>query len=61
MRRTLQPSSAARTTTQRPDCRTAGYNSIRLSTNEANSHYNGLQVDLSSQVGQDLTLRAFYT
>jgi hypothetical protein len=38
-----------------------GYNSIRLSTNEANSHYNGLQFDLSSQVGRDLTLRAFYT
>ncbi len=39
----------------------SGFNSIRLSTNEANSHYNGLQVDLSSQVGHDLTLRAFYT
>jgi hypothetical protein len=39
----------------------SGYHSIDLSTNEANSHYNGLQVDLSSQVGRDLTLRAFYT
>ena len=39
----------------------SGYHSIDLSTNEANSHYNGLQVDLSSQVGHDLTLRAFYT
>jgi hypothetical protein len=39
----------------------AGYHSIDLSTNEANSHYNSLQVDLSSQVGRDLTLRAFYT
>jgi hypothetical protein len=38
-----------------------GYHSINLSTNEANSHYNGLQIDLSSQVGKDLTLRAFYT
>jgi len=38
-----------------------GYHSINLSRNEANSHYNGLQVDLSSQVGHDLTLRAFYT
>src|ERR1700742_5231508 len=38
-----------------------GFHSIDLSTNEANSHYNGLQVDLSSQVGHDLTLRAFYT
>jgi hypothetical protein len=38
-----------------------GFHSIDLSTNEANSHYNALQVDLTSQVGHDLTLRAFYT
>ncbi len=38
-----------------------GFRSVRLSTNEANSHYNSLQIDLSSQVGHDLTLRAFYT
>jgi hypothetical protein len=38
-----------------------GFHSINLSTNEANSHYNSLQIDLSSQVGKDLTLRAFYT
>ena len=38
-----------------------GFRSVRLSTNEANSHYNGLQVDLNSQVGRDLFLRAFYT
>ncbi|MBV9888536.1 MAG: TonB-dependent receptor, partial [Acidobacteria bacterium] len=38
-----------------------GFHSINLSRNEANSHYNSLQVDLSSQVGRDLTLRAFYT
>ena len=38
-----------------------GFRSIRLSTNEANSHYNALQVDLNSQVGHDLNLRAFYT
>jgi hypothetical protein len=38
-----------------------GFRSIRLSTNEANSHYNALQVDLNSQVGRDLSLRAFYT
>src|SRR6202000_2928385 len=38
-----------------------GFHSINLATNEANSHYNSLQVDLSSQVGKDLTLRAFYT
>ena len=38
-----------------------GYHSIDLSTNEANSHYNALQVDLNSQIGRDLTLRTFYT
>jgi hypothetical protein len=38
-----------------------GFNSIRQSENEANTHYNGLQMDLNSQVGRDLTLRAIYT
>ena len=38
-----------------------GFNSIKLSENEANTHYNGLQMDLNSQVGRDLTLRAIYT
>jgi hypothetical protein len=38
-----------------------GFHSIRMSANEANSHYNGLQFDLNSQVGRDLQLRAFYT
>jgi hypothetical protein len=38
-----------------------GFHSVRLSTNEANSHYNALQIDVNSQVGHDLTLRAFYT
>jgi hypothetical protein len=38
-----------------------GFHSLDLSTNEANSHYNSLQVDLNSQVGRDLNLRAFYT
>ena len=38
-----------------------GFRSVRLSTNEANSHYNGLQLDINSQVGKDLFLRAFYT
>jgi len=38
-----------------------GFHSVRLSTNEANSHYNGLQFDVTSQVGHDLFLRAFYT
>jgi hypothetical protein len=38
-----------------------GFRSINLATNEANSHYNALQLDLNSQVGKDLFLRAFYT
>jgi carboxypeptidase family protein len=38
-----------------------GFNSIILSENEANTHYNSLQVDLNSQLGHGLTLRAFYT
>jgi len=38
-----------------------GFRSVRLSTNEANAHYNGLQLDVTSQVGHDLFLRAFYT
>jgi len=38
-----------------------GYTGIILSENEANTHYNGLQIDLNSQLGHDLNLRAFYT
>jgi hypothetical protein len=38
-----------------------GFNFTTMSENEANSHYNALQIDLSSQVGRDLTLRAYYT
>src|SRR5579862_8199735 len=38
----------------------AGFHSVDLSTNEANSHYNGLQIDLTSHI-RDLTLRAYYT
>jgi hypothetical protein len=38
-----------------------GFRSIRLTAAEANTHYNGLQVELNSQVGRDLQLRAFYT
>jgi len=38
-----------------------GFHSIRQSVNEANSHYNGLQVDVNSQLSRDLSLRAFYT
>src|SRR5438874_520158 len=38
-----------------------GFTTIRLADNEANVHYNGLQVDLNSQLSHDLNLRAFYT
>jgi len=38
-----------------------GFNTITLSENEANTDYNGLQIDLNSQLSRDLTLRAFYT
>src|SRR6185503_17400020 len=37
-----------------------GFQLIRQSANEANSHYNGLQIDLTSKM-RDLTLRAYYT
>ncbi len=37
-----------------------GFHSIDLSTNEANTHYNSLQADLTSHI-RDLTLRAYYT
>ena len=38
-----------------------GFHAIRLTANEANSHYNAFQVDLNSEVGRDLQLRAYYT
>jgi len=38
-----------------------GFKSINMSTNQASSHYHGLQLDLNSQLGRDLYLRAFYT
>jgi len=38
-----------------------GFNSIKQAENEANTHYNGLQIDLNSQLSHDLNLRAFYT
>jgi hypothetical protein len=38
-----------------------GFNSIKMSTDGANAHYNGLQVDLNSQIKRDLSLRVFYT
>jgi hypothetical protein len=38
-----------------------GFNSVKFAENEANTHYNGLQIDVNSQLGRDLNLRAFYT
>ena len=38
-----------------------GFNSIRMSENAMNSHYNGLQVNFHSQISKDLTLQAVYT
>jgi len=38
-----------------------GFGSIAMSTDGANAHYNGLQVDLNSQIRRDLSLRVFYT
>jgi len=38
-----------------------GFANINMSTDGANAHYNGLQVDLNSQIRRDLSLRVFYT
>ncbi len=38
-----------------------GFSSIKMSTDGAEAHYNGLQVDLNSQIKRDLSLRVFYT
>jgi uncharacterized membrane protein len=38
-----------------------GFHSIRLSKDIQSSHYNGLQVELHSQIHNDLTLQAAYT
>jgi hypothetical protein len=38
-----------------------GFNSIRMSRNDQNSHYNGFQAELRSQIRRDLTLQAAYT
>ncbi len=38
-----------------------GFRAISQSRNEANGHYNSMQVDLNSQASRDLQLRAFYT
>jgi hypothetical protein len=38
-----------------------GYHSIRLAENEANGHYNSLQLDLHGRIRHDLTLQFGYT
>ncbi len=38
-----------------------GFNSVRMSENATNSHYNGLQANFHSQVSKSLTLQAVYT
>ena len=38
-----------------------GFDSVKLAEDEANTHYNGMQIDLNSQLSHDLNLRAFYT
>jgi len=38
-----------------------GFGSINTSADGANAYYNGLQVDLNSQIKRDLSLRVFYT
>jgi hypothetical protein len=38
-----------------------GFNSIRMSEDVQNSHYNGLQLEIHSQIRRDLSLQAAYT
>jgi len=38
-----------------------GFTTLNEAQNEANGHYNSLQIDLNSQASRDLQLRAFYT
>jgi hypothetical protein len=38
-----------------------GFHSIKMSEDVQNSHYNGLQMELHSQIKRDLTLQAAYT
>jgi hypothetical protein len=38
-----------------------GFNSIKMSEDVQNSHYNGLQMEIHSRVRRDLTLQAAYT
>ncbi len=39
----------------------AGFHSIRMSENAANSHYNGLQINYRGQLKRDLSLQVAYT
>jgi Carboxypeptidase regulatory-like domain len=57
----LIPGQAAINYNTAPGIPYLGFNSISLSGNEVNTHYNGLQIDINSQVGRDLNLRGFYT
>ena len=52
------PTPAYQTT---PGLTYPGFNTINMSSNEANTHYNSMQVDLNSQLSHDLFLRALYT
>ncbi|HEV7220810.1 MAG TPA: TonB-dependent receptor [Terriglobales bacterium] len=38
-----------------------GFRSLSLAQDEANGHYNSMQIDLNSQASKDLQLRAYYT
>jgi len=38
-----------------------GFRHLNMAQNEANGHYNSLQIDLNSQFSKDLQLRAYYT
>jgi hypothetical protein len=38
-----------------------GFRTLSMAQNEANGHYNSLQIDLNSQASRDLQLRAYYT
>jgi hypothetical protein len=46
---------------QAPSLPYKGFRAISQAKNEANGHYNSLQIDLNSQASKDLQLRAFYT
>jgi hypothetical protein len=38
-----------------------GFRTLAMANNEANGHYDSLQIDLNSQFSKDLQLRAYYT